>query len=165
MENEYVQVPILEIIRCSGIAKQNNESQNLINKLTDIFANAESMEVKIPIQSEEAKLILKYNNRLLLQNYITLESLSLAFNRLYFGKSNKELQKRVEKYYHKYLENITHNEDNTELKQEIILDEEAYNFIRKYSNYKEYELELIGKNSKIKKLVSKQEIKGKPIVE
>ena len=165
MENKFIKISILEVIRCSGIAKQNNEDQKIIDKLNDLFVTAESLEVKLPYESEEAKLLLKYNNRLLLQNYITLESLSLAFNRLYFGKSNKELLKRIEKYYRKYSENITHNDDNTELKQQIILDEEAYNFIKQYSNYNEYELELNGKNSKIKKLVSNQEIKGKPIVE
>jgi len=165
MESKYIKISIIEIIRCSGIAKENNEKQELIDKLNNLFINSDSIEIKLPIQSEEAKLILKYNDNLLLQNYITLESLSIAFNRLYFGKSNKELLKRIEKYYRKYSENITHDEDSTELKKEIISDTEAYNFIRQYSNYDEYELELIGKNSKTKKLMPNQEIKGKAIFE
>ena len=166
METEYIKISILEIIRCSSLAHQNGEGNEIIDKLKKLFVNSKSLEVKIPIDSEEAKIILKYNSNILLQNYITLESLSLAFNRLYFGKNNKELLKKIEKYYRKYSENITHNDDNTELKQEIILDKEAFDFIKQYSNYNEYEIDLTGKNSKIKKLINNnQDLKGKAIVE
>lgn len=166
METEYIKISILEIIRCSSLAHQNGEGKEIIDKLKKLFVNSKSLEVKIPIDSEEAKIILKYNSNILLQNYITLESLSLAFNRLYFGKNNKELLKKIEKYYRKYSENITHNDDNTELKQEIILDKEAFDFIKQYSNYNEYEIDLTGKNSKIKKLINNnQDLKGKAIVE
>lgn len=166
MGNEYIKISILEALRYSSLAHQNGESQEIIDRLHILFINSKTLEIKIPIDSEEAKLILKYNNNVLLQNYITLESLSLAFNRLYFGKNNKELLKKIERYYRKYSENISHNDDNTELKREIILDKEAFNFIKQYSNYSEYEIALAGKNVKTKKLINKnQELKGKSIVE
>ncbi len=166
MENEYIKISILESLRYSSLAHQNGESQEIIDRLHSLFINSRTLEIKIPIDSEEAKLILKYNNNVLLQNYITLESLSLAFNRLYFGKNNKELLKKIERYYRKYSENISHNDDNTELKREIILDKEAFDFIKQYSNYSEYEIALAGKNVKTKKLINKnQELKGKSIVE
>lgn len=166
MKNEFIKISIIEALRCSSLARQNGEDSSLINKLNKLFVDAESLEIKIPIDSEEAKIILRYNNNVLLKNYITLESLALAFNRLYFGKSNKELLKRVDKYYRMYSENISHNEDNTHLKEEIISDTEAFKFISQYSDYNEYEIELIGKNAKTKKLTNqKVEIQGKPIVE
>ena len=102
MENEYIKISILEALRYSSLAHQNGESQEIIDRLHSLFINSRTLEIKIPIDSEEAKLILKYNNNVLLQNYITLESLSLAFNRLYFGKNNKELLNNIERYYRKY---------------------------------------------------------------
>lgn len=166
MEKQFIKVSILDAIRCSSIARQHGENQESINKLNSLFIDAVSLEVKISKDSEEAKLFIKYGDNILLQNYITLESLSLAFNRLYFGKNNKELLKRVEKYYRQYSENIMHDDDNTVLKQEIISDKDAFDFISQYSDYNEYELYLMGKNNKTKKLVNpKQDIKGKPIVD
>lgn len=166
MKNKFFKVSIIELFRCSEEAFKNNEDKAVIDELNKLFINSKSLEAKIPIDSNIAQVITKYNKNITLQNYITLESLSIAFNRLYFGKSNKELLKRIEKYYRKFLENILHDEDNTELKKQIIQDEESFNFIKKYSSYDEYELGLIGKNYKTKILINQnQELKGKAIME
>ncbi len=166
VEQEYIKVSVNDIIRVCMIAKNNKENSLLIQRLSNLFVNAEQSEVSILKESEEAKYLLKCNPALLLQNDITLESLSLAFTRLYFGKNNKELLKRIEKYYRQFIDNIKSNDDNTSLKQEIVLDTEAYTMIQQFSSYEGYEEHIVGKKVKQKeKIIPKQELKGKAIVE
>ena len=166
MEQKYIKVSVNDIIRACMIAKSNKENTILIQKLSNLFVNAEYSEVSILKESEEAKYMLSHNQSLLLQNDITLESLSLAFTRLYFGKNNKELLKRIEKYYRQFLDNIKNNNDNTNLKQEIVLDEEAFSVIQQFSGYQDYEEHILGKKAKQKeKIIPKQELKGKAILE
>ena len=166
MEQKYIKVSVNDIIRACMIAKSNKENTILIQKLSNLFVNAEYSEVSILKESEEARYMLNHNQSLLLQSDITLESLSLAFTRLYFGKNNKELLKRIEKYYRQFLDNIKNNNDNTNLKQEIVLDEEAFSVIQQFSGYQDYEEHILGKKAKQKeKIIPKQELKGKAIVE
>ena len=166
VEQEYIKVSVNDIIRACMIAKNNKENALLIQRLSNLFVNAEHCEVPILKESEEAKYLLNCNPALILQSGITLESLSLTFTRLYFGKNNKELLKRIEKYYRQFLSNIKSNDDNTSLKQEIVLDTEAYSMIQQFSSYQSYEENIAGKKVKQKeKIIPKQELKGKAIVE
>ena len=167
MQDEYIKISLLELIRCISLSAGKKEV--ITDKLITLFSNAKTAEIILPIDSEEAKYILKYNQRIDIYNYVTIESLSSAFTRLYFGKNNKELLKRMEQYYREYCENIKSDVDNKYLKEIIINDKEAFDTIKKFSTYKEYEIGLVGKNIKMKKLVNKtkknQGIQGKPIID
>ena len=168
MSKDCLRVSLLDVIRCHGLAKGNNENPELVESLASLFVEATGTEICIQKNSEEARCFLKYNRVLEYQSNITLESISLAFCRLYFGKNNKELLKRIEKYYREFCENIKHGDINTDLKQQIIMDEEAFQLIQQFSNFDDYEKEMSSKISKIKdfeKTKSKPEIKGKAIVE
>ena len=167
-EASYITVSLLDVIQVAGLAHQNKEDEQVSSKLTAMFAEADGPEIKISMNSEEAKCILKYKKEVPLKSYITLESLSIAFIRLHFGKNDKELLKRVEKYYRKYEEIIKKEDDITELKEEIIADNEVFNLLSKYSTYTSYEQKLTGSSAKIKvkeKIEPNGTIQGKPIVE
>ena len=112
IEQKYIKVSIKDIIHACMMAKNSKEDAFLVQKLSNLFLNAKYSEISISEESEEAKYMLNHNQALSLQNDITLESLSLAFTRLYFGKNNKELLKRIEKYYRQFLDNIKNNDDN-----------------------------------------------------
>ena len=59
---EYIKVSLLDVIRTSQLAKQNNEDPKLIEKLVELFVTAENeLEFKLLVDSDEAKCILKYN--------------------------------------------------------------------------------------------------------
>lgn len=166
----YIKVSLLDVIRAYGLAKNNNEDSKIVDKLGHIFTTVENSEIELSVNSPEAKCILKYCKTAELKSYITLESLGLALNKLYIGKSNKELLKKIEKYYRTFLDNISRDEDNTKLKQEIIADSEAFELIKQNSTYASYEKEIIGKKAKRKVLTNnKQEqtsiLKGKAILE
>lgn len=169
LKNDYLKVSILDIIRCFIKAKDNQEDPCVINVLSDLFVNAECSEVIISKNSPEGMCILKYYPTITSQNCITLESLSLAFCRLYFGKNNKELLKRIEKYYRQFYENLKYKEDNTILKQEIILDDEAFQLIKQFSNYDDYETSIVEKRKVIQlekaNLKPKQDLRGKAIID
>lgn len=166
-KNDNLRVSILDIIRCCGKAKENNEDPLVIERLTNLFATMEKSEVELSKNSPEGRMFLKYYPIAVTQCCITLESLSLAFCRLYFGKNNKELLKRMEKYYRQFYDNLKHGEDNTSLKQEIILDEEAFQLIHQFSDYETYGASIVSKSidKQLEKTKSMPELKGKAIVD
>lgn len=169
-KDEYIKVSLLDVIRAYGLAKNSNDDPEVVQKLVDIFTDEKNIDtVELSVDSLEARCILKHCKTVELKSYITLESLGLALNKLIIGKNNKELLKRIEKYYRTFLDNMTHEEDNTELKQEIIVDNEAFSLIRQHSTYADYVKEITGKKAKRKVLTNKQEpasvLQGKPILE
>lgn len=166
---EYIKVSLLDVFRTSELARKDEKYSKIIDKLVNLFIEAEATEVDLPVDSEEARCILKYNKKIQSKSCITLESLGLAFNRLYFGKNDKELLKRIEKYYRTYMENIEKEADNTDLKQSIIADEKAFKLISDCSSYRTYEREITGRHSKVMVLKNQVEtlpnLKGKSILE
>ena len=165
-KKQYLRISLLDVIRCYGEAKNNNENQEVVNKLADLFVSSDSTEVSILEDSEEAKCLLKYNKVIMYQNYITLESLAIAFNRLYFGKNNKDLLDKIKKYYQQFYELVKRDEDRSSLKQEIILDKEVFEYIRQFLTYEDYEKQIVGKNLKDKINIKEKnsEIRGKAII-
>lgn len=167
----YIRISLLDVIRVSRLAKQNNDEQKLIDNLIKLFINIEDeLEITIKADCAEAKLILKYNKSVELKSYITLESVGLAYNKLLISKSNKELLKRIEKYFRLLLDCILNGDDNTEIKQEIISDEEAFELIKQHSTYLQYEKEIFGAKAKKMILINNQQeqnsaIKGKAILD
>lgn len=170
-KEEYIKVSLLDVIRACGLAKNNNDDPKVVQRLVDIFTDVKNVDVvELSLDSPEAKCILKHCKTAELKSYITLESLGLALNKLQIGKNNKELLKRIEKYYRIFLDNITKDEDNTQLKQEIIVDEEAFELIKQHSTYAAYEKEITGKKTKRKILISNQHelastLRGKAILD
>ncbi len=55
VEQEYIKVSVNDIIRVCMIAKNNKENALLIQRLSNLFVNAEQSEVSILKESEEAK--------------------------------------------------------------------------------------------------------------
>lgn len=166
----YIKVSLLDVIRTYDLAKNNDEDSKVLDKLINLFVNAEDIEIELFANCIEAKCILKYNKGAELKSYITFESLGLALNKLYIGKNNKELLKRIEKYYRNFLDNITKNEDNDELKKEIIADSEAFAVIKQNLSYTSYEQEITGKKAKRKVLVNNSQeqaiaLRGKAILD
>ena len=146
-KDAYIRVSIVDIIRASLKAKNQQEDEQIVEKLEQLFVSAEATEIELPMESDEANCILKYNSSLSVQKYITMESLSLAFVRLYMGKHNKVLLKGVESYLKTYDENVKKDEDNSTLRNQIMNDIEAFEYIKQFSSYGSYEDSITGKKT------------------
>lgn len=170
MAKDYIEVNIEDIIKYAR--KASLEKRNDISaKLTQYFAKVESTDIKISKDTDEARYIMENDKKYDDANYINMETLSLAFSRLYLDKNNKELLNRIKKYLYDLRQNIKTGESNTRLKNMIMEDIEAFNYIKEFRNFTEYEeaiaFKKIGKGEKPTLVVedSEHHIKGKSIIQ
>ena len=167
MAKDYIEVNMEDIIKYARKASLEDKDE-ISAKLTQYFAKVESADVKIKKNTAEAKYIMEKDKKYAEANYINMETLSLAFSRLYLDKNNKELLNRIRKYLYDFRQNIKSGESNTMLKNLIIEDTEAFNYIKEFRNFIEYEETIAFKSTPKmeKKVVEVDEphIKGKSII-
>lgn len=167
MAKDYIEVDIEDIIKYAKKASLEDR-KDISTKLMQYFIKAGSADVKVAKNTDEAQYIMQNDKKYDEANYINLETLSLAFSRLSLDKNNKELLNRIKKYLFDFRNNIKEGESNIMLRNIIIGDSEAFNYIKEFSNFIEYENAIAFKKTKKaeKQIVKVDEphIKGKSII-
>lgn len=167
MAKDYIEVNMEDIIKYARKASLEDKDE-ISAKLTQYFAKVESADVKINKDTDEARYIMQNDKKYNEVNYINMETLSLAFSRLYLDKNNKELLNRIKKYLYDFRDNIKSGESNIMLKNLIIEDTEAFNYIKEFSSFIQYEEAIAFKKpAKVEKTVTEvkeHHIKGKSII-
>jgi len=167
MAKDYIEIDIEDIIKYAKKASLENR-RDISSKLMKHFINAGSADVKVSKNTDEALYIMQNDKKYDEANYINLETLSLAFSRLSLDKNNKELLNRIKKYLFDFRNNIKEGKSNIMLKNMIINDIEAFNYIKEFNNFTEYENTIaFKKNKKSEKQIVKVDepyIKGKSII-
>lgn len=170
MAKDYIEVNMEDIIKYARKASLEDKDE-ISAKLTQYFAKVESADVKINKDTDEARYIMQNDKKYNEVNYINMETLSLAFSRLYLDKNNKELLNRIKKYLYDFRQNIKSGESNAMLKDLIVEDTEVFNYIKEFRNFTEYEnaiaFKKINKGEKPVLIVedSEHHIKGKSIIQ
>ena len=82
--------------------------------------------------------------------------------------NNYEMQKKITKYFRKYMDNERNGLSNIDLISEIVSDNEVIAFIKKHPDFQTYEQDLINKSyQKIQKKISlskENQLKGRAYI-
>lgn len=163
IDKNYVIISTADILKCM---RDNKKNEKIYDECRDIFLNNDVEDNCFKLSSLNPIVLLLKKQREE-KYYIDASILNDALA-ISISENNYEMQKKITKYFRKYMDNERNGLSNIKLISEIISDEEAISFIKKHPNFQTYEQELVNKSyQKIQKKISlskENQLKGRAYI-
>ena len=162
IDKNYVIISTADILKCM---RDNKKNERVYEECRNIFLNNDVEDNCFKLSSLNPIVLLLKKQREE-KYYIDASVLNEALG-IAISDNNYEMQKKITKYFRKYMDNERNGLSNIDLISEIVSDNEVIAFIKKHPDFQTYEQDLINKSyQKIQKKISlskENQLKEEPI--
>lgn len=138
MTEQYVTIKLEDVMQALSKCKDEEEKQILCK----IYTNEDYNELgkkRIKKDSKVYQIIHKIKSTQ--EQHITIEMLSFALTRS-MNECNHTMRNDLNKYIHQYFDNIENSISNDALIYKILNDKKIITYIKKYTSWEDYEMDL-----------------------
>ena len=163
IDKNYVIISTADILKCM---RDNKKNERVYEECRNIFLNNDVEDNCFKLSSLNPIVLLLKKQREE-KYYIDASVLNEALG-IAISDNNYEMQKKITKYFRKYMDNERNALSNIDLISEIVSDNEVIAFIKKHPDFQTYEQDLINKSyQKIQKKISlskENQLKGRAYI-
>ena len=138
MTEQYVTIKLEDVMQALSKCKDEEEKQVLCK----IYTNEDYNELgkkRIKKDSKVYQIIHKIKSTQ--EQHITIEMLSFALTRS-MNECNHTMRNDLNKYIHQYFDNVENSVSNDALIYKILNDKKIITYIKKYTSWEDYEMDL-----------------------